>query len=149
MLMSTAGTIILSLVTGLISFYIGRLWKNIIQPWVQSIWWTGINLKQSYKGEFQYKGQILHDHIDVKQKAGKVWGTMVAPEGREGSYNFNATLASNGVLRGTFEGSGKTSTVRGSFLLASKAGSSEMAGWCVEPVEGVVIAYEYKWLARV
>jgi hypothetical protein len=148
-LFSTIGKGILSLLAGGITFAIGWLWRDILYPRVQNIWWQGPRLAPAYKGEFIKfdTGVVLSDHVDVKQNANKLTGTMSVAEGRFGKYDFKATLV-DGVVRGTYESVADHSNTRGSFLLITQTGSSDLAGWCMEPINGKIHVYEYKWIAR-
>jgi hypothetical protein len=150
-----AGSIAVTVAT----FVVGRFWQGLIRPWIQNFFWqSNKRLSPSYKGEFKQvnsKGdftkdnadKILNDHVELKQNASKVWGTMSVPEGRAISYKFEATMI-DGVLRGTFESVDQQKEAIGSFLLVRKPGSKELKGWCIEPIEGNVIAYEYKWVPQ-
>ncbi|MEO6802516.1 MAG: hypothetical protein ABI197_04630 [Granulicella sp.] len=141
------------------TFLVGRFWQGVIRPWIQNFFWqSNKRLSSSYKGEFRQvdaKGEFTKDHtdkvlsdqIELKQNASRVWGTMSVPEGRATSYNFEATM-NDGVLRGTFASADPQKESIGSFLLVRKSGSKELKGWCIEPIEGNVIAYEYKWVPK-
>ncbi len=146
---SAMDKIAVSALTAVASFIAGRLWLDVLKPWLQDFFYKGPQLEASYTGEFKQAGTgiTMHDHIEVKQKADRVSGTMTVPGGLWGKYEFTATL-SNGILRGTFDSVGKTSTTKGSFLLATQQGSSELKGWCIEPVKGQLVNYEYVWRPR-
>lgn len=138
-----------STITAILSFCVGRLWLDVLHPRIQNLFYRGLYLQSDYTGEFLQAGTglLMHDHIEVKQKAERVWGTITVPAGVWGKYKFEGTLT-NGILRATFESVGRTSTSMGTFLLKTQAGSSELKGWCTEPVKGELVNYEYTWHAR-
>ena len=136
-----------SLGSGFVMFLLGRFWRNLVRPSIESLWYRGTRLERCYTGEFTLAGQKKTDIVELKQRAYRVWGTMTFPEGIEGKYKFEATLNDN-VLRGTYEGVVLTPCARGSFLLRLTPGKRELEGWFVEPLGNEVLALEYRWIPK-
>jgi len=137
--------IVVSITSAAVMFVIGRFWTSLIMPMLKHIFQgESTLLAPVYTGHFKLNDQDVHDLIELRQRANRVWGTMTFPQGRQGKYNFEATILDN-VLRGTFDGVLMNPHARGSFLLAVLPGSRDLQGWFVEPYEGKVLAFEYRW----
>jgi hypothetical protein len=143
-LVSLTGKVVVSIISGVVLFLIGLFWRSLVKPIIESSWYSGTRLAPTYQGEFKLDDRVMNDFIEVRQWATKIWGTMIAPSGRQGKYKFEATILDN-VLRGTFDGVRTNPRSRGVFLLTLSPGSRDLRGWFVEPYEGKVIALEYKW----
>lgn len=134
----------ISMATAVIGFVIGRLWKSLLRPLIENSWYSGTRLAQWYVGELEFKGKVLNDHIEVNQRAGRVWGTMTLPSGRQGVYKFEAVIADN-IIRGTFDGVRMAPHAHGSFLLIAVPGRLDLHGRFIEVFEGAVIESSYVW----
>ena len=128
-------------------FWSGRVWESFLKPAIQSFWYSGERLGSCYIGEFVLKGQKVNDLIQLKQRAHRVWGTMTFPHGRQGAYEFEATFENN-VLRGTYDGLRMNRRAPAAFLLILVHGRHELHGWVVEPLEGEVQEWQYKWTPK-
>ena len=137
----------ISFASGAIIFSAGRFWTTLVRPWIENLWYQGFRLAPCYVGEFTLQGAVQNDLIDVKQKASSVWGTMTFPGGGQGVYHFKGVILDS-VLRGTYEGTRRNPTVRGSFLLMNHPGKRELEGWFLEPYKGTVLAAPYKWTPK-
>jgi len=143
-LASLTGKVTMSVASAVALFLIGRFWKSVLRPWLESFFYRGARLASTYVGEFTFQGKQCNDLIHLKQWAYKVTGDMTFPAGGQGTYEFEGTFLNN-VLRGTFNGTGTDPKTQGSFQLVMVPGQRELQGWFLDQHEGKIIALEYKW----
>lgn len=142
---STFGKVSLSVLTALVIFVLGRLWRDVLKPLLESAIYSGTKLAANYVGEFTFEGKKVHDYVEVKQWAKKVWGTMTVPDGAgDAKFKFHATINEN-VLRGTYEGVKKTPRAHGSFLMTLTPGAEHFEGAFIQPYKTGLIYGKYTW----
>jgi hypothetical protein len=134
--------LLITLAVAVLGFVAGRLWKSVLQPWIENSWYSGVRLAACYVGEFVFQGQRLNDLIDVTQRGRRITGTMTFPGGRQGIYKFEGSIIGD-VVRGTFHGERLNPRSYGSFLM--RVAGRELRGRFIETYEAQVIESSYVW----
>lgn len=139
------------LIFGGVTFLFGKFWERYVWPSVvhygQNIFHSGATrIATRYKSEFTINGQSRTELVKLKQRAYRVWGTIISPQAADGEFEFEGTLYDN-VLRATYNSSAAP-PARGSFLLTVPPGASkaELKGRFVQPTASGLVSEEYKWI---
>ncbi len=140
---------LVSVISAVVMFPLGFFWKSFVRPSLERIGYKGIRLAPVYSTEFILDGNKVHETVELKQRAYRVWGRITSPESPKGSMIslFEGTL-DDSTLRGIYNGTSKSLPAHGSFLLTRSADSKEWEGFFVEPWQKTVVSLKYTWIPR-
>ena len=143
--------IIGSVIITCLAFVSKVIWGRVVLPWWEDRTYVGEEIEGEWLGYADTPSGKSEQHVVVKRKGYRVWGTIetIAGTPRNMKYNFEGTYKSL-LLTATYEVANRERLDRGSFTLMLSRGGKELVGGEAAHLtnDNRVGYFKYEWTRR-